>query len=378
MREYLFVLLVAMATTFVSVPAIRALAMRLGAFTQVRERDVHVVPIPRLGGVAIFLGFAAATLAASRLPFLKQVFVSDELLGVLGGAALVCLVGALDDVHELDPLTKLAGQLVAASLMAFSGVQFFSLPLGTTTVLPAPILVLLTIFVVILCINAVNFIDGLDGLAAGVVGIAAGAFFIYSYVISDSYNPPNVFSSSTFISAALVGCCLGFLPHNFYPARLFMGDSGALLLGLLLAAATISTTGTINPDDVSANAVAATVLPLIVPIAIMVLPLTDVLLAVVRRLRAGQAPWQADSHHLHHRMLRIGHGHRRAVLLLWLWAAVVALGSVSFVVLPGTVAAISLVLVLALTVALTMWLPRLSLPGHRPKRIDHQSRVDAG
>ncbi len=374
MREYLFVFLVALATTYVLVPLMRTIAVRVGAFTEVRERDVHVVPIPRLGGVAMFFGYAAATLAASRMPFLRQVFETGELIGILVGAAVVCLVGAIDDVKELDALTKLGGQLVAAAIIAFAGVQFFSLPLGTVTVLPAPLLVLLTIFVVVLCINAVNFIDGLDGLAAGLVAIAAGAFFVYSYLISASYDPPNVFSSATFVSAALAGCCLGFLPHNVFPAKLFMGDSGALLLGLLLAAATISNVGQINPDQVSANALAATVLPLLIPISIMLLPLLDVVWAVARRTARGQRPWDADSQHLHHRMLQIGHGHRRAVLLLWLWAAVVALGAVSLVFLPLLVAGIGGVVMLVVAAVLTIWLPRFSRPGHRPKTYDTQGQ----
>ncbi|MEN3120797.1 MULTISPECIES: MraY family glycosyltransferase [Janibacter] len=374
MREYVYVFLVALVTTYLLVPLMRTLAARVGAFTEVRERDVHVVPIPRLGGVAMFLGYAAATLVAWRMPFLRQVFESGELLGILLGAGVVCLVGAIDDVRELDALTKLAGQLVAAAIIAFSGVQFFSLPLGVVTVLPAPLLVLMTIFIVILCINAVNFIDGLDGLAAGLVAIAAVAFFIYSYLISASYAPPNVFSSATFVSAALAGACLGFLPHNVFPARLFMGDSGALTLGLLLAAATILNVGQIDPAQVSRNRLAATILPLLIPISIMLLPLLDVVWAVARRTARGQRPWHADSQHLHHRMLQIGHGHRRAVLLLWLWALVVAMGSVSFVFVPPLLAAAGGVVMLAVAAGLTAWLPKFSAPGHRPKEFDSRGR----
>ncbi len=375
MREYAFVFLVALATTYLCVPLMRVVAVRVGAFTQVRERDVNVIPMPRLGGVAMLLGYAAATLTASRMPFLRQVFDSYELVGTLAGAAGICLLGALDDVYELDALTKLGGQMVAAAAIAFAGVQFYSLPIGVVTVLPAPLLVLLTVFVVVLCINAVNFIDGLDGLAAGLVAIAATAFFAYSYLLSSAYSSPNVFASATFVSAALAGCCLGFLPHNFYPARLFMGDSGALLLGLLLAAATILTTGSVNPADVGgADPVAATVLPLLIPVSIMLLPLLDVFWAVVRRTARGQQPWQADSGHLHHRMLRIGHGHRRAVLLLWLWALVVAMGVVSFIFFPPVLTAIGGVLMLAVALWLTMWLPRFSAPGHRPKKFDTQGR----
>jgi UDP-GlcNAc:undecaprenyl-phosphate GlcNAc-1-phosphate transferase len=356
--------MVAAAVTYAATPLMRALAVRWNAFTPVRDRDVHSVPIPRLGGVGIFLGFAAAMLAASHLPYLRQVFDTGELRGVLWGAGIVCLVGAIDDIHELDWLTKMAGQMVAAGIMAFQGVQLFSLPLGEVTVLPAPILVALTILIVMFTTNAVNFIDGLDGLAAGVVGIAATAFFAYAYLISRSYDPPNVFSSATFISAALIGCCLGFLPHNFYPARLFMGDSGALLLGLLLAAATISTTGSITPSQVSTNEVLATLMPLVVPLAIILLPMVDVVAAVIRRTRKGQRPWHPDKLHLHHRMLRVGHGHRRAVLLLWLWAAVASLGSVSFVFIKDArLAGLMVGLAVVVAAVLTRWLPKWSPAG---------------
>jgi UDP-GlcNAc:undecaprenyl-phosphate GlcNAc-1-phosphate transferase len=371
-REYLLVLLVAAVITYAATPLLRAIAVRTKAFTPVRDRDVHSVPIPRLGGVAIFLGFAASMLVASQLPRLGQVFqLGPELQGILWGAAIVCLLGAIDDIRELDWLTKMGGQMIAAGIMAFSGVQLLQLPIGGgVTVLPTPIIVALTVFAVVLCTNAVNFIDGLDGLAAGVVAIAALSFFVYSYFISRTFDPPNVFSSATFISAALIGCCLGFLPHNFYPARLFMGDSGALLLGLLLAAAIISTTGNVTPTQVSANPLAATLLPLVIPAAIILLPLVDILLAVVRRTRRGERPWQPDKQHLHHRMLQIGHGHRRAVLLLWLWAAVASLGSVSFIFVSDPRLAVGgVVLAIAVVWVLTLWLPRFSAPGHRPRKV---------
>ena len=326
MREYLFVLLVAMAGTYLAVPAAYRLALRLNAFTQVRDRDVHTVPIPRLGGLAILTGYAAATLVATKLPFLSKVFVTPELWGVLLGGVLVCAVGAIDDTVELDALTKLAGQIVAAGVMAFSGVQLFSVPfLGVTTILPAPVLVLLTIFTVVVSTNAVNFIDGLDGLASGVGAIAAATFLIYSYWISGQFDPANVFTSSTLIST--------------------MG---------------------ISPAQVSANPVGASLLPLLVPTAIILLPLLDVALAIVRRTREGRHPWTPDAQHLHHRMLRIGHGHRRAVLLLWLWAAVAALGSISFVFFDAVVAASGLVAAIVVALLLTRFLPRVSVPGHRP------------
>ncbi len=358
MHEYVLILLVAAAVTYLVTPLIRSFAVATGAFTAVRERDVHTTPIPRLGGVGIYLGFVAAALVARALPYLGSLFSTREVLGVVAAGGIMCLVGAFDDIRELDWLTKLAGQILAAGLMAYAGVQLLSLPIFGVTVLPTPVLVLFTVVVVIVTTNAVNFIDGLDGLAAGVVGIAAFAFFTYSYIVSRSFVPANVFSTATFISAALVGCCAGFLPHNFHPARLFMGDSGALTLGLLLSAATISLTGNVNPGDVTANQATAAFLPILVPLAVLLLPLLDMGLAIIRRTRAGQRPWHPDAMHLHHRMLAIGHGHRRAVLILYLWAAIVALGSVSFVIWDGWRPLVVVVAASVVGLVLTVWLPR--------------------
>ncbi len=225
MREYLFVLVMAAAVTYVATPLVRWFAFKVGALAAVRDRDVHAEPMPRLGGVGMFLGFAAAVLLAWKLPFLSQVFTSGEPQAVLLGAGLVCALGVVDDLRGLDAMTKLAGQLLAAGLMAYQGIQLLSLPLFGVTVLPTPVLVVLTVLVVVVTINAVNFVDGLDGLAAGIVGIAAVAFFAYSYLLARAYDP-NVFSAASLITAALIGCCAGFLPHNFNPARIFMGDSG--------------------------------------------------------------------------------------------------------------------------------------------------------
>jgi UDP-GlcNAc:undecaprenyl-phosphate GlcNAc-1-phosphate transferase len=357
-HEYVLVLIVAAAVTYVATPFVRSLAVATGAFTAVRSRDVHTTPIPRLGGVGIYIGFVAAALVARALPYLGTLFSTKQIIGVVVAGGIVCLLGAFDDIRELDWITKLAGQILAAGLMAYTGVQLLSLPIFGTTILPTPVLVLFTVIVVMVWTNAVNFIDGLDGLAAGVVGIAALAFFMYSYIVSRSFVPANVFSTATFISAALVGVCAGFLPHNFHPARLFMGDSGALTLGLLLSAATIALTGNVDPGQVSGNEVTAAFLPIIVPLAVLLLPLLDMVLAIVRRTRAGQRPWHADAMHLHHRMLRIGHGHRRAVLILYLWAAIVALGSVSFVIWDGWRPLVVVGAAAVAGVVLTVWLPR--------------------
>lgn len=358
MREYLLVLLVAAVFTYVATTLVRRLAFVVGAVTPVRARDVHSVPIPRLGGVGMFLGFAGAVAVGSQLHYLSGLFETREIFGVLLGAGIITLLGAVDDVRDLDWLTKLAGQVIAAGVMAFFGVQLLSIPIFGVTVLPEPVLVTLTILIVVISTNAVNFVDGLDGLAAGVVFISAGAFFAWAYLISHNFDPPNVFTTATFITAALMGCCLGFLPHNLHPARLFMGDAGALLLGLLLSAATVSMTGSVDPSSSVAATSAATafLLPLVLPIAIMALPILDMLLAVVRRTRRGDMPWKPDAAHLHHQLLKIGHSHRRAVALLYLWSALIAVGAVSFAFFPPVVTALVLVAAVVVATVLT-WQP---------------------
>jgi UDP-GlcNAc:undecaprenyl-phosphate GlcNAc-1-phosphate transferase len=206
-------------------------------------------------------------------------------------------------------------------------------------------------------------VDGLDGLAAGIVGISATAFFVYSYSISKDYSA-NVFSVSSLVAAALIGCCLGFLPHNFNPARIFMGDSGSMLLGLLLSAATISLVGNIDPSTLTGGQLPAGVLylfPLLVPVAVLVVPLLDLVLAVVRRTRAGRRPWHPDAHHLHHQLLGLGLSHARAVMALYAWTAMVALGAAAFAVLPTVLAAVIMLGFGALAVGFTV--PRSSTAG---------------
>ncbi|MBW3084595.1 Decaprenyl-phosphate N-acetylglucosaminephosphotransferase [Austwickia sp. TVS 96-490-7B] len=370
MREYILVFAVALAATYAATPMVRRLAIRIGAITPVRDRDVHSTPIPRLGGVAILIGFLTAVAVGGRLPHLHCLIRSEagfcgpsgggtEIRGIVVGAVIVTLVGAIDDLREMDWLTKLAGQIIAAGAMAYSGVQLLSLPILGVTVLPAPVLMVVTVVIVLVTTNAVNFIDGLDGLAAGIVGIAALAFFIYVYGLSHSYNPPNVFSTATFVSAATLGCCVGFLPHNFHPARLFMGDAGALLLGLLLAASTIAFVGNVDPAvEVEGNAQLATYLPIVLPLAVMMIPLLDMTLAVIRRTRRGQSPWSPDAQHLQHQMLRIGHSHPGAVLMLYLWAAIIAFGAVSLAYVQGPIPLLTIGVAILAALWLTGRLPK--------------------
>jgi UDP-GlcNAc:undecaprenyl-phosphate GlcNAc-1-phosphate transferase len=250
--EYLLVAVIAATLTFLLTPLARELALRLRAIARPRDRDVHAVAIPRLGGIALFCGLALAMFVAAHLPSLHDSFRNGpEISWVVIGAAILCLLGALDDRYELDSLTKLAGQVLATGLMVtLGGVQIgqFYLPWAKTTViLGSDLSVPVTILFTVLIINAMNFIDGLDGLAAGITAIAAGAFFVYSYHLGQ-LGYTHVVSPATLLAAALAGACLGFLPHNFFPARVFMGDSGSMVLGLVLAAATTTATTTTDPQ----------------------------------------------------------------------------------------------------------------------------------
>jgi len=335
MRAYLLVVVVAAAVTYLTTPLVRRLAQRVGAMTPLRDRDVHSVPVPRMGGVAMLLGVSAALFVASRTPFLSRVFETRPgPLWVLVGAVIVCAVGVADDIVQLDAVTKLAGQVLAAGIMGWQGVSLLQLPVAGVTLLSPQMMMLITVLVVLVAVNAVNFIDGLDGLAAGIVGIGAIAFFVYSYALQRGAAPDDYSSLATLIAAVTVGCCVGFLPHNAHPARIFMGDSGSMLLGLLLASATIAATSTVDPEVVAAEKIVPAFFPLLLPIAVLLVPLGDMLLAVVRRTRAGTAFWHPDKKHLHHRLMRMGHSHGVAVLVMYSWAAFLSFGAAASAFLP--------------------------------------------
>jgi len=368
MRAYLYVLLVAAAVTYLVTPLVRRMARRIGAITPVRDRDVHSVPVPRLGGLAMLAGFAAALVVASRMPFLEPVFADGAPWGVLLGAVAVCALGVADDLWDLDAVTKLAGQALAAGLMAWQGVQLVFLPIGGVTVPSFGVLFLITVIVVVVTINAVNFVDGLDGLAAGIVGIAGSAFFVYSYRLARDASQDDYSSLASMVVAATVGVCLGFLPHNFNPARVFMGDAGSMVLGLLLASSTITITGKVDPGVLSRGQIAPAFFPLLIPLAVLALPLVDLGLAVIRRTRAGQKPWHPDKSHLHHRLLRVGHSHASAVLVLYTWTAIAAFGVAltAFVPVLTAVAAGAAAVVVALVITLGPRRTRPALPREQP------------
>ena len=369
MREYVLVILVAASVTYLLCSLARELAVRIGAVAQVRDRDVHAIPIPYFGGVAMLGGFLVAVLVAWSLPFLGGVGTEqmyDDVFWVMLGGAVVCLVGVVDDVFELDAVTKLAGEVVAGGIVVVGGVQFYWLPLpgagSTPFVLEGSQAALLSLLLIVGTVNAVNFVDGLDGLASGVVLIGAVAFFAYAYIIAASNNLERS-SPAALLTAALIGVCLGLLPHNFYPARMFMGDSGALLIGFMLACAAIAFTGQYDVTSLDQGpggasiSVAPALLPLVLPVAILVVPFLDMALAVVRRTRAGRSPFAPDKQHLHHRLLEIGHSHRRAVLLMYLWASLVAFGAVLVSLFTGWQSVAGLAVMLLVAVVLTFGVP---------------------
>ena len=360
LRELGLVLLVAAALTYILTGAVRSLAVRTGNVAEIRARDVHTQPTPNLGGMAMFTGFVAAVYLASQLPALTRGFmpITPEMTAVLWGAAAILVVGVIDDIVELDALTKLAGQIIAAVLMSVLGLSWtvFYWPFGggTTIVLDQVQGVIVTTFFTVLLMNAINFVDGIDGLAAGLGMIAGAAILVFSLTVLHDQGGAVSAYPPAIIGAALVGICVGFLPHNFEPARIFMGDSGAMLIGLLLAAASTSASGKINMSLYGTADFIALLSPIIVVAAAVFVPVLDLVLAVVRRMSKGQSPFAADKMHIHHRLLALGHTHRRTVLILYLWVSVVAFGAVSYSIVPPDIATGAWILAILVAAVLTL------------------------
>jgi len=367
-REYLLCLAAAAAVTYLTTPLARALALRWGAMAEVRDRDVHDTPTPRLGGLAMLAGLLAGMLLASKLPQMSVVFGDSDnlILALLSGAAIIVALGLIDDRWGLAAPTKLAGQVLAASVMAVQGISIIWLPFGGTLVLDPVTSVLLTVLVVLVCINAINMVDGLDGLAAGIVGVASLAFFAYSYLLSVEVGFDRA-TLATLVSALLVGICVGFLPYNSFPARIFMGDTGSMLLGLLMAASIITLSGQVDPAAIEGGTLLPALLPIILPLAVLVLPLLDLGLAVLRRTRKGRSPFAPDKQHLHHRLLEMGHSQRRTVVLMYGWTAVVAGTAVALAFVPVAYALLILILG-TLAVAYAALRPRLAKFGRKGSR----------
>ena len=331
LTPYLLVGVIALATTFSATPLVRWFALRVGIIDRPSDRKVHARATPTLGGLGIFAGLLIAGVVAALMPEFRSIFTeSSELLGIGAGAVVIFALGVVDDLRPLPAPVKLAGQVFASGIVFLSGVkmEFFLMPDGSAISLSEDVSVIVTVFWLVAMINAVNLVDGLDGLAAGICAIAASSFFVYTYTLA-ARDGLGATPSAPLVAIMVVGATLGFLRHNFHPARIFMGDSGSMLLGLVLGAATVVGIGQTQLPE-SASEVILAYVPLLVPATVVALPLLDGVLAVIRRARRRRSIFHADKEHLHHRLMDLGHGHRQAVIVMYMWSALGAGAALAF------------------------------------------------
>ncbi|KAB1643742.1 undecaprenyl/decaprenyl-phosphate alpha-N-acetylglucosaminyl 1-phosphate transferase [Pseudoclavibacter sp. CFCC 14310] len=353
MKGYALVAFVAAVATWGLTWAVLRFALRFHIYPAIRARDVHTRPTPRLGGVAIFIGIMLGLFTASRIEWFSEVFRHPGQMAALAAASLlIVFIGVFDDLYDMVWYAKLAGQFLAAGILTWQGFQIVSLPIGGTLIGSGVVSALLTTILIVLTMNAVNFIDGLDGLVAGVILLASGVFFLYVYLLTVRTSPTDYFNLATLVAALLIGGCVGFLPWNWHPAKIFMGDSGAMLLGMLLAVSAISVTGQIDPQTLSDSSVW---LPLLVPVVVLSLPFVDFALAVIRRVGAGKSPFSPDRKHLHHRLLGLGHNTYTAVAVFYSWTIVLSLSCFLFMVWPWPFVVVFAVIGILCCIVLTFW-----------------------
>ena len=355
---YLWVFLACAGTTFVVTPLVRRLVVRLGAIDHPSDRKVHPRATPTMGGVAMYAGFLAGLGVSRVLPFFSDMNDASSVpLAALVTCTAMVGLGAIDDKRGTSALAKFTAQVFIGGMLILLGVQvvYFWFPGAAIVSVSSDLAVPLTVLWMVLVVNAVNLVDGLDGLAAGMVAIAAGAFFIYMTRTPSTFEGDA--SSAALLLAITVGVCLGFLPWNFYPARIFMGDSGSMLLGMLLTIATLSGVGR-NPYPPGAGDLAAIAGTVLVPLLVLAIPILDVALAVVRRTWRGKRIGQADKEHIHHRLLDIGHSHRGAVLLMYLWSALISASALAVGLIDGRLA-VGAVVLGALVLFVATAFPRL-------------------
>jgi UDP-GlcNAc:undecaprenyl-phosphate/decaprenyl-phosphate GlcNAc-1-phosphate transferase len=316
---------VAAVATYLATFVVRRLAARFSIIVTPDDRRVHERPTPTLGGSAMYVGLLVAMVVASQIHGLSHLFRgSSDPIGLILAASVIFTVGMADDLREMSPPAKLSGQILAGTVLYLFGINmlYFRVPfVSTTLVLSADLIPVMTVIWVVGMANAVNLVDGLDGLATGIVAIAAAAFFFYSHqLVHTGTVAPE--SSGQLFSVIVIGICLGFLPHNFHPAKIFMGDAGALLLGLLMAASTMSVVGQTDRDF--SGRTFFFFAPVVIPFFILGIPMLDTAFAIVRRAGRLSNPAVADKNHLHHRLMRLGHGQTRSVLILWTWTALLS------------------------------------------------------
>lgn len=324
MLSYGAVFVVAALVTYLVTFPVRRFSIRVGAIVVPDDRRVHDRPTPTMGGIAMFVGFCVAFGLAALLPQFRQVFSgSTEPLGVAIATTMIFAIHIIDDRRQLSAPGKIAGQVLAATALSHLGVTmfYFKIPFGETLIISPDLAPLATVLWVVIIANAINLIDGLDGLAAGIVAIASLAFFLYGERLLDAgvLSPDNV---GPLVAVIACGICVGFLPHNFHPARIFMGDCGAMMLGMLLASSTLVVSG--RTDAPFSGQTFFFFAPVLIPFVILGVPVFDTLFTIIRRARSRQGLTTADKAHLHHRLMRLGHGQRRSVVILWTWTAVLS------------------------------------------------------
>jgi UDP-GlcNAc:undecaprenyl-phosphate GlcNAc-1-phosphate transferase len=364
--SYALIFGVAIAVTAAACGPAAWISRKIGYVAFPSERKIHTKTTPYGGGAAMFLGFCAAMIVAAVLHPLGSVFVaSSEPLGVVLAAAAIFGVGLVDDVRDMSPPAKIAGQVLAASILYFLGVTLYwiKIPLGGFISLTPSITPLIMALWVIALANAVNIIDGLDGLAAGIVAIGGGALAIYGLRLM-AIGVLSRTNIGPLVAVIACGICIGFLPFNFHPAKMFMGDAGALLLGLLMSASTMVIGGRLPPSSPTTGATYFFFAPLFIPFFILGVPLVDMAFAFMRRTAHGTGFHRPDKDHIHHRLLRLGHGHRRSVVILWAWTAILS----GFILFPLFLHAVNPFIPLGvalLAVALFTWFhPEVR---HRPE-----------
>ncbi|HEY7627784.1 MAG TPA: MraY family glycosyltransferase [Ilumatobacteraceae bacterium] len=328
--SYLLIGLVAAVATFVCTPVVAHVARRVGWVAEPGERKIHKVATPDVGGIAMFVGLVAALAAARLNDRFDTIFArnSDEPRGLLLAALVMFGVGLIDDIRDMSAPAKVVGTIAAAGVLTYYGVTmfYFRVPFVDVFTVSDDWVLLVTVVWLLGMSQAINLIDGLDGLAAGIVAIGAAAFFIYSLRLADPtvrlLPSPSI---GPLVAIITVGICVGFLPHNFNPARIFMGDGGALLLGLLLAVSTSVVGGRADPNLRGyAGQTYFFLAPLFIPLFILGVPIVDTMFAIIRRATSRQGVATADKRHLHHRLMEMGHGQRRSVIILWAWTALLS------------------------------------------------------
>ncbi|MDN6638545.1 MAG: undecaprenyl/decaprenyl-phosphate alpha-N-acetylglucosaminyl 1-phosphate transferase [Yaniella sp.] len=359
MKVYLAVVAITALLSFALTPVARMLGVRGRVYTPSRKRDMHREPIPKLGGAAMAIAVVIAMGLSSLVPFLSGIYQAP-IRGILGAILIILIMGVADDLWDLHWIVKFAGQVVAAGIVAAAGIRVEAMPVGWIHVDNEIAQILITIFVIVLTINAFNFIDGLDGLAAGVAVIGGSAFFLYSYVLTRTINAYDYSNLSTLLTALLIGACIGFLPFNFHPAKIFMGEGGAQLIGLLMATAAVAVTADLGALEGFRFRNVPAYMPILLPLAVMLLPLLDLVMAVLRRTARRSSPFTADRGHIHHKLVDGGYTHRQAVLLLYLWTFVIGYGAVSLTYFSAEVVFAIVAIAMALLVLLTLrpWIIR--------------------